>query len=238
MGLTIHYTFQTDRGAEEAKHLVSELRKRALDLPFQEVGDLAELEGAECAPDYGAKDELHWLRIQATAMIIQGRDYLEVPASRLFAFTTSPGAGCEDANFGLCVYPKTHRILVPRRRTIRTAKKGWSWQSFCKTQYASNPRYGGVANFLRCHLLVVKMLDAANKLGILQEVNDEGSFWENRDALALAREVGDWNCMIGAFAGQLKDLQGEALEAQIFSFPNFEQLEAKGRRNNRKEEDQ
>jgi hypothetical protein len=228
MGLTIHYSFQTELDAKRAKHLVAELRKKAFDLPFQEVSDLVELENEECAAEQSPQDDLHWLRVQATVMVVEQQYHLMVPPKRLFAFTTSPGSGCEDANFGLCVYPKTHPVLTPRRRLLRTGKKGWSWQSSCKTQYASNPNYGGLPNFLRCHLLVIKMLDAANKLGILHEVSDEGGYWEKRDAQALAREVGDWNCMIGAFAGQLKDLEGEALEAEIFNFPNFEHLEANG----------
>ena len=41
-------------------------------------------------------------------------------------------------------------------------------------QYASNPDCGGVENFLRCHLAVVKLLDHAATLGILKEVSDEG----------------------------------------------------------------
>jgi hypothetical protein len=58
----------------------------------------------------------------------------------------------------------------------------WSWRSFCKTQYASNPQLGGVQGFLRCHLSVIRLLDAAQELGILGEVNDEGGYWERRDA--------------------------------------------------------
>ena len=48
--------------------------------------------------------------------------------------------------------------------------KGWSWLSFCKTHYASDPRCGGLPNFLRCHLGVVALLDEAKNLGILGTV--------------------------------------------------------------------
>jgi hypothetical protein len=86
-----------------------------------------------------------------------------------------------------------------------------------------------VANFLRCHLTVIAMLDRARQLGCLEEVDDEGGFWEKRDLPALVREIGSWNEMIAAFGGKLKDLHGPGnLEAAIAEFPNFEQLEAAG----------
>ena len=114
-------------------------------------------------------------------------------------------------------------------RRIRTRLSGWCWGSFCKTQYASNPECGGVANFLRCHLSVIRMLDHAKELGILRSVSDEGDFWEKRNIEDLSREVGQWNEAIAGWLGQLKDQLGPDLLAAITKFPNFEHLEAKGR---------
>ena len=117
-----------------------------------------------------------------------------------------------------------------RSRKIRTRLGGWCWGSFCKTQYASNSECGGLPNFLRCHLSVIRMLDHAKELGILESVNDEGEFWEKRDVEALAREVGLWNEMIAAWAAQLKDQFGDALVSAIAKFPDFERLAAEGRK--------
>jgi hypothetical protein len=117
-----------------------------------------------------------------------------------------------------------------RRKRIRTGLSGWSWNSFCKTQYASNRDCGGVENFLRCHLAVIKILDHAKSLGILDDVSDEGDFWQDRDVRALAQQVGQWNEMIAAFAGELKDMLGsDQVDAEITKFPKFEHLEAAGR---------
>ena len=101
---------------------------------------------------------------------------------------------------------------------------------FCKTQYASNPDCGGVSSFLRCHLSLIRMLDHAKELGILESVTDEGDFWEKRNVESLCREVGEWNEMIAGLAGQLKDRLGENLTtaAAITQFPDFEHLEARG----------
>jgi hypothetical protein len=86
-----------------------------------------------------------------------------------------------------------------------------------------------VPNFLRCHLAVIKLLDQAKSLDMVESVSDEGEFWDNRDVAALAREVGEWNQMVAAFAGQVKDWFGDDVEAAITDFPDFEHLEAKGR---------
>src|SRR6185312_2638039 len=110
--------------------------------------------------------------------------------------------GSETADFGLATYPKTIEIQdrAGRLKRIRTGLGNWSWGSFCKTQYASNAKYGGIENFLRCHLVMIRLLDCAKELGILKEVSDEGDFWEKRDMQALAKGLGDWNAMTAGWA--------------------------------------
>jgi len=246
MGLTIHYSLRSKtRSPKKAREQVAWLRGRALDLPFESVGDIVELSHLEC--DYETLDQNdpnRWLLIQAGQYVdrkVRGggtRSYSVAP-THVIAFEARPGPGCEPANFGLCRYPTVLEIeekeryvygkgfVTPRRR-IRTRLTGWHWSSFCKTQYASSPECGGVQNFLRCHLAVIKVLDQAKSLDILDEVSDEGGFWEQRDVRALAEEVGQWNEMIAAFAGTLKDQFGDDLEAPITRFSDFENLEARG----------
>jgi hypothetical protein len=190
-----------------------------------------ELSGPECNPDRRDRnDPLRWLLIQATESVelkSHGRcqSWAEVMPSRLIAFRTWPGEGCEAANFGLGQFPAT---LDTPRGVIRTGLTGWHWSSFCKTQYASNPGCGGVPHFLRCHLTVIAMLDRAKELGCLERVSDEGGLWEKRDLPALVEEIGSWNEMLAAFGGKLKDLLGDGVESAIVHYPNFEQLEAAG----------
>lgn len=238
MGLTIHYDLRsTTQSPRKAKQLVEQLRQRAMDLPFQEVWEIVELVGPACDfENYNEHDPLRWLLIQSTRPVFwKGCHFCGTP-NNLFAFSASPGEGCEPATFGLAVYPKV--VVVedddewPRRtRKLRTGLKDWSWSSFCKTQYASNPESGGVANYLRCHLSVIKMLDHAKRLGILENVKDEGNFWEKRDMEALAKEVGEWNVMMAGIVGQMKDMFGDdEITAEITDYPNFEHLEAEGRK--------
>ena len=229
MGLTIHYKLQSDtRSVPKARRVIEQLRQRALDLPFKEVGDLVELGGTECDFDNREQDDPHrWMLVQSGQYIEHGDTHYTVIPKHVIVFSTSPGDGCEQANFGLCLYPRTIETRDGRR--IRTGLKGWSWQSFCKTQYSSNQECGGMENFLRCHLSIIKLLGCANEIDILGEVSDEGGFWEKRDVEALAREVGEWNVMIAGFTGQLREWFGDELESEITKFPDFEHLEAKGR---------
>jgi len=229
MGLTIHYRLKhSARDTTTARQVVQQLRQRALTLPFQQVGPLVELTGGACDFERGSRnDPNRWLLIQTRECVERPPYSYDVRPIHLIGFNTVPSQGSEPANFGLCRSPAsieiTDRDVQPnRQRRIRTGLRGWTWRSFCKTQYASNPNYDGVGNFLRCHLLVVRMLDHAKELGVLGDVKDEADYWEKRDTAARAREVGQWNEMIAAQVGQLKDALGDGIAGEILNFPNFE----------------
>ncbi len=231
MGLTVHYQLHSDvETGKEARRLVEELRKRASDLPFAELGEVVELTGDACRFDAHDRDYPHrWLLIQAGQYVENGNVHYGVKPKHVIAFSADPGDGCEQANFGLCLYPAILNIQDPRTghpRRLRTGLKGWCWSSFCKTQYASQH---GTDHFVRCHLSVVRMLDHAKNLGILASVSDEGEFWDKRDVKALVQEVGEWNEGMAGLVGQMKDLFGDGFHAPIKKFSNFEHLEAKGR---------
>ena len=234
MGLTIHYQLCCDtRSDRKVRQVVGELRKRALDLPFAEVGEVAELEGDQLRPQKLRRQRPLAVARRAGGAARRGRR--RVPsgsAHAVMAFTTWPGEGCEAANFGLAIYPKTLYLRDEVRRKTRkleTGLKGWCWSSFCKTQYA-RAAAGGVDHFLRCHLCVVRMLDHAKQLGILASVNDEGEFWEKRDVKALAQEVGRVERKDGRAGRAAQGLVRRRLRGPITQFPDFEHLEAKGRK--------
>jgi hypothetical protein len=236
VGLTIHYKLHSDaRSPVEARRLVEELRRRALDLPFAEAEEVVELAGDAC--DFEKQDREHphrWLLIQAGGWLVHDDVHYRVKPKHVIAFGTDPGEDCEQANFGLCLYPGVLEVTDPTTgnvRKLRTQLKGWCWSSFCKSQYASRH---GLDHFLRCHLCVIPLLDHAKQFGILASVNDEGDFWEKRDVKALAKEVGEWNENMAGLVGQLKDMFGGGFDAPITQYPDFEHLEAKGRRKRKK----
>ena len=190
-----------------------------------EVSHVVEFSGADC-DFHAAQDKVRWLLIQARRLVQIGETYQLVVPSHVIAFSAWPDEECEMANLGLALYPKT---IETNEGTLSTGVSGWLWQSFCKTQYASNPDVGGMANFVRCHLAVIRLLDHAKSLGILEEVKDEGGFWDRRDVKALVETVGQWNTGLAGLVGQIKD-QFSGIIAPIAEFPNFEHLEAEGRK--------
>lgn len=154
-----------------------------------------------------------------------------------------------------------HESFHEKRKIKTGLGTGWRYSSFCKTQYASEPASGGLANFLKCHISVITLLDRIAKLPTVKvEVCDEGKYgrshysddWrqaraEGRDPTyvwhegrysvpALAQELGEWNEMIAAMCGGLNDMLKVSgspltLESPITGFSNFEHLEFKGREN-------
>jgi hypothetical protein len=104
-----------------------------------------------------------------------------------------------------------------------------AWSSFCKTQYANDPRLGGWDNFQRAHLSVCAILEHLDRIGFKVHVNDEGHFWEKRDLAALANEIGEWDAMLAGLGGVLKDAaeaQAAGFESAMSGRPDFEHLEA------------
>jgi hypothetical protein len=239
MGLTIHYSLKAPGNEARARELIDALHQTAQDLPLKELGQVVELSGKQCDSNGRSPDDpLRWLLVQATESVevkAEGRNrnqglttWYDVLPCRLMAFDTWPREGCEAANFGLCQYPP---VMKTSEGPLRTGLSGWRWSSFCKTQYASNPKCGGVPNFLRCHLTVIAMLDRAKELGCLEEVSDEGGFWDKRSLPALLQEIGSWNELIAAFGGKLKDLLGNGpfeVQSAVTEYPDYERLEAAG----------
>ena len=234
MGLTIHWSFQGPQNKTEAKAIIEKLRQRAMDLPFESVSEIVSFKGEDAQFDRDRKnDPFNWLKIQAiqTVWSKDGKSGWDCLTKEIIGFQILVAPGSEPMEIFLATYPKT--ILIEdrwwgKRKRLRTGLAGWYGRSFTKTQYASNADCGGVPNFLRAHLSVVRMLDYAKELGLLADVSDEGQFFEKRDIPALVKEIGEWNDFIAAFVGAIDDEVGQRAVAPIKEFANFEHLEAKG----------
>jgi hypothetical protein len=157
MGLTIHYVLKSNEDAEQAEQTVHNMRQLALDLPFEEVGEIVELQGEECNTEARRaelkngdekNESLFWLMIQAG-------QYIQCPwnkhisrkinPTRIIAFDTFPGPGSEPANFGLCLYPaEIEWEYTPEddQRFRGPSTDGWDrfswdkWDRHCKRTYA------------------------------------------------------------------------------------------------------
>lgn len=228
MGLTIFYSLRSSAGsAPAARRLVNELRSRAQGLPFQSVGPLLEFTGAGCEFDRGRSNRERWLLIQAAGYAPGSGDRrYHVTPRHVIAFSTQPGDGCEPANVGLCLYPATIKVeddgQPGKTRTVRTGLCGWRWSSFCKTVYAGDPPCGGPINFLKCHILVVQLLDQARALGLATDVSDESGYWESRDAYELSRRVCGVTPRLAAFLAHLHGESDKTVLVKITEYAIFE----------------
>jgi hypothetical protein len=220
MGLTISYSLGlTNASLEQTREKIISLHHQASQLPLMELGEVTELEGQACCFEeddprinlkYGA------LRLEDIAHNLEHRTN-EIKASHLIGFDVFPGAGCSRSSFGLATYPEE--------------PTSWQWHDHCKTQYATNPEQGGINNFIKSHISILKILESAQQLGILAEATDPSGYWENHDLEALVKNVTQQNILTAAVMGSLKDaLQplGYNADAPILYRADFEYLEAKG----------
>jgi hypothetical protein len=237
MGLTIHWELRSPATGAESQVVaqLTGLRARALELPFDAVSELVQLSEVDLSGpwpmrglafprledvvDVAARSACRDIYCQQTGMADDDRWGVDVPASfpvNAIGFSVAPGPGSEPAAFGLATM-----------RPVGTT--GWSWNSFCKTQYASNH---GEENFLRCHQSVVALLDTARELGVEVEVHDEGGYWESRDTGELLARVGHMNRLVAKIAGSFVDqaraagVDSRQVRSEIFGNPDFERLES------------
>jgi hypothetical protein len=224
MGLAISYSLTLITPTIATVHeKVRALQAAAQDLKFVRVGEIVSLTGDQCTIDEETAStdphlELKIHGAEMTGLGPQGRFTFRHPRD-IIGFTATPGEGCAMADFGFRMYADQEN------------PEEWTWTSYCKTQYASNPEYGGLENFITSHLKMVHLLDAAQALGISCHVNDCGQYWETRDRQLLTKIVSDGNIFTAVLMGALKDVaadRGGTLEAPILDYPNFEYLESEG----------
>jgi hypothetical protein len=253
MGLTIHYQMKLKCGTRQARELVRRMRDFAASLPFDSVTEVIEVDAPDGRPAFAEPGEgdVPW---QTGDMFIVRRrsdgeeECVTVPSRHVIAFTCCV-EGSEPAVFGLASYPPVvvHReeVVVIEDDGIPTTYVGrgdaiefptglegfYGWGGFCKTQFASNPKLGGEANFLKAHVSIVRMLDECRRLGMEVTVHDESKYWDHREEKKLLEELKKWDEMMAGFAGHLCDAlepQGMPVVAPIKDRPDFEHLEARG----------
>ena len=221
MGLTIHYKLAIAKNLSVA--IVRELAQRT----------------AHYAQKIGCAEVGELMRVEAdtpfTPLFVSvGREedccFGHVPAKRGWVVEVAPGDGCESALFGLCQYP---RRIPFRAGSIATGfEGGWLLKGFCKTQYAGEH---GWEHFLKCHRQIISLLDFWRQLGVMVEVTDEGEYWEKRSEEKLRNKLRQYDGLVAAVGGMLKDASTDAdnglsVESPISDYVHFERLEHEGRR--------
>ncbi len=170
MGLTIHYDWKAKTDLASARCTIVKFHAMALKLPFDKVSEILEQDSPEGKSEFRRCDDsfrqgdLYLSRRRADGE----KELVHVPVLHAVFFYVYV-RGAESAPIGLASHPPVvlHREeLIERNEDssecgriigqgdpieFPTRRRGYySWHSFCKTQYAGNPKLGGEANFLKC----------------------------------------------------------------------------------------
>jgi len=236
MGLSLGYEIRAAVSSDQARELVEQMRKVALSLPFQEVGDLVEWRPEETADDPETTRFMQIMGNQYGRKLLPGGEerWIDIPPRHVVMFNIAPADGSETAAFGLAAHPPVIEVEQDgQTHFIETDLAGqYSWTQVCKTQYAGLQQYGGWENFRTAHVSLVKLLDFIATLPAVLQVSDDSGYWTHRDEEQLRQQLASWNGLVAAFAGQLKDQLGTnpetGVQSPILTAPDFEHLEAKG----------
>lgn len=252
MGLSIYYRYKIKVEADEARRLVERLHRFVTKLPFDEVTRIVEY----CPPDgnhvfsRGPADSdwkpgWHYAERRRDDGLTE---IVRVPSLHVICFGANL-RGSETASFGLASHPpvvvhredvvsnppgccEERKIGAGRAIEFVTRLRGWySWSNCVKTQYAANPKFGGVENFLRAHLSVFRVLDECNRIGMKARIRDDGKYWKHHDKEKLIAELHRWDEIVAGIAGRICDRLGSEagrVVAPIKDRPDFEHIEARG----------
>jgi hypothetical protein len=251
LGLTIYYEWKTKADAAAARRRIEEFRALALGLPFDDVSEIYEQDspvGESAFIPYDnpfRRGDLYLSRKRADGE----RETVRVPATHAVFFAVHV-EGAETASIGLASHPPVvmHREDIIERKEdgseigrkmgagdpieFPTRRRGWySWHSFCKTQYAGNPKLGGEANFLRAHLSLIELLDQIEATGVNVRIGHDSKYAKHRDVDRLLDSLRSWDAIVATFVGRISDELGDRLGevvAPIKERRDFEHLEAKG----------
>ena len=220
MGLTINYDISFKGTAEELLEKIETIRQKCLDLPFEQVTKIEHILYGEkeykCYRDIenrlmypnNTKDNMQKASNLYNSMgidrevLINYDVYHKSKKFRPFSFVkwgVWAGKGCEGTDFNF--FKK---------------KTWWKCHSFTKTQYAEQ--------FVKCHLLVIKVLDFFKEQGFVVKVDDEGHYWEKRDFDTLSKEINDYTTMIKSLFGDFSvaaKKEGMTVESPIIEAENY-----------------
>ena len=237
MGLSICYdlSLPAETPAAKVHELLAGLRKEALGLPFEEISELVQFNASDLSRPWPTEG-LVFKRL-ADVVDVCGRssrrilyrkhlgltdddEYVrtDVPpdlSTVVLGFAIAPGRGSEPAAFGLT-------------KLTGLSDSPWYGWCCCKTQYASAH---GDDHFLRCHMSMISLLDAAARLGFVCDVRDETGYFDSRDPEQLLQRVEEMNRIVARFAGAFSNAFEKAggdtrqVQGEIFRHPDFERLE-------------
>jgi len=231
MGLTIHYTIEFEGTAEQLQGELEEVRQICLNLPFEKVGESVKTvnitediiriyDGLSQKVSFpnNSKENLAmrdsilkelgtstWEMVELGEWKQEGnRSWNEIKPTTMVSLDLWPGEGCESMD--LCFQRRDGKYVC---------------ESFCKTQYSED--------FVKCHLLIIKLLDILKEKGFEVEVVDEGEYWETRDMKVLAKNLNESTSSIMAIGDMIKSgakQLGMTVESAVDDCENYMEVKS------------
>jgi hypothetical protein len=250
MGLSIYYEWKTKCDLSTARRLIAKFRGMALKLPFDDVSEIYEQDPPGGQSEFEIYDhpfrqgDLYLSRKRADGE----SELVNVPARHALFFMVRV-EGSESAAIGLASHPPVvlhHEEVREYNDKVCSSRSGvgspieyptrrrgyYSWHSFCKTQYAGNPKLGGEANFLKAHLSLIELVDQIQAAGLQVRIRDDSKYAKHRDVDRLLNSLREWDAIVANIVGKFRDVlgnkAGRMIVAPINERPDFEHLEAKG----------
>ena len=209
MGLTVHFKFEHAGSEKEVKGKLEEIREKVEKLPVQGIGPLVKLDWKK--GNKSEDEQLGWMKIQYARNIRRDDgSWMDVYPEIGYGFTIDIGKGCEPMNIAL---------------TRVKGEKVFKGRAFSKDQYAED--------FIKCHLLIISVLDICKEEGILKKVEDEGGYWESRDISLLAENINASTAVLEHFSKLLKKMAPPGVEIvseidKSKNYVNIKESEKKG----------
>ena len=188
MGLTVGFEFEFRGSEKDAREKLFYIRDKVKKLPVEDVGLLVTLDWKHGTKD--VNEQIGWMKIQYTRSVRKSDGcWMSTRPEVGYGFVINVGAGCEPMNIALT------RL---KRESIFKGK------AFCKDQYAKD--------FIKCHLLIISILDICKDEGILKSVEDEGGYWDSRDLSVLAENINASTMVLEQFSKMLKQMAPPGVE--------------------------
>ena len=258
MGLTIHYNYAFDGSKQVLAEKLKYLKQRFSELPIKKVHDLREINLCKQEFGYGKYNDERYYQNELGFNLQHSFSPLKEKRDKLYKYIEKVGGTAnlhKLTDQELSEYKNLEREVqdADKRLQKRILHSGngyslpvevgdgcewfeinigrignadkWRGSSFTKTQYAQD--------FVKSHLSVITMLDLCKDTGILNEVYDEGRYWETRDLKVLAEEINTSSLSIKALLEALRQLapEGCTVESKIDKSENYmvvdEQMESK-----------
>lgn len=223
MGLTIHYDIKTRiQSVDKINKLMQKMHQLAKALPFEEVGEIRDMSDDRHrrtrwigVPWSCGRNEVLVTAERTIGFTLNpgpGSEGCAISLSQFPRITSVRYKWEDDQRFRdktghhdwvrMRRYEEKHPEFKQEEwRDVPTKLRGWQGGDFCKTQYAADFANGGsMANFARCHLSLITLLERIKHRlpGVDVYISDEGEYgaYEGRpgdryhDLPALLRYMG------------------------------------------------